>query len=431
MNELQNIEVEIEKNYKHNFIVNLIDGTAFWFGASFFAYRTILPVYVANLTDNEFIIALLSMIIATGWLLPQLFTANWVQRLPLKKYAPVNVGLWTERLPILLLVPAAWIATISRELALVLSLVLISWHIIGAGAIAVGWQDMLAKIFPLDRRGKFFGMTNFGGTATGVLGASTVAWLLSRFEFPYSYMWAFLVGSGFIFLSWFFLRMTKEPYVEPIGAPPTQREYWSQIPIIISTDLNFRRFIVTQIFTSGGNIAIGFLAVYAVHKWDLPDSQAGLYTISMLVGQALSNLIFGYLADRKGHKLILEICVFTTAISTIIAAFAPDQIWFYFVFFLAGISAAGFMLSGIMIVFEFCEPVIRPTYIGINNTFNGIIAIGMPFLGGWLARTYNYQTMFFVTFSVCIVGLVLLRVWVKEPRYFIKESITDPIDNRS
>jgi len=400
MNELQNIEVEIEKNYKHNFIVNLIDGTAFWFGASFFAYRTILPVYVANLTDNEFIIALLSMIIATGWLLPQLFTANWVQRLPLKKYAPVNVGLWTERLPILLLVPAAWIATISRELALVLSLVLISWHIIGAGAIAVGWQDMLAKIFPLDRRGKFFGMTNFGGTATGVLGASTVAWLLSRFEFPYSYMWAFLVGSGFIFLSWFFLRMTKEPYVEPIGAPPTQREYWSQIPIIISTDLNF-------------------IAVYAVHKWDLPDSQAGLYTISMLVGQALSNLIFGYLADRKGHKLILEICVFTTAISTIIAAFAPDQIWFYFVFFLAGISAAGFMLSGIMIVFEFCEPVIRPTYIGINNTFNGII------------RTYNYQTMFFVTFSVCIVGLVLLRVWVKEPRYFIKESITDPIDNRS
>ena len=31
-----NIEAEIEKNYKHNFAVNFLDGTAFWFGASFF-----------------------------------------------------------------------------------------------------------------------------------------------------------------------------------------------------------------------------------------------------------------------------------------------------------------------------------------------------------------------------------------------------------
>ena len=411
-----NFEAEIERNYKHNFIVNFLDGTTFWFGASFFAYRTILPVYIANLTDNEFTIALLSTIVATGWLLPQLFTANWVQRLPLKKFVPVNVGFWTERLPILFLVPVAWLSTISREIALILSLLLISWHIIGAGVIAVGWQDMLAKIFPLDRRGKFFGITNFGGTATGVLGASTVAWLLGRYEFPYSYMWAFLAGSVFIFISWFFLRMTREPAVQPKGAPPTQKEFWGQIPTIIRSDLNFRRFIITQIFMGGGSIAIGFLAVYAIKKWNLPDSQAGLFTVAMLIGQALSNLVFGPLADRKGHKLILEICVLTTAISGLIAAFAPTSAWFYIVFFLTGISAAGYMLSGIMVIVEFCTPEIRPTYIGINNTFNGIIAIGMPFFGGWLARVYGYQVMFVVTFFVCVFGLILLRYWVMEPR---------------
>jgi len=416
MDKANNIEAEIEKNYKHNFVVNFFDGTAFWFGASFFAYRTILPVYISNLTENEFIIALLSMIIATGWLLPQLFTANWVQRLPLKKYVPVNIGLWTERLPILLLVPAAWTATISRELALILSLILITWHIVGAGTIAVGWQDMLAKIFPLDRRGKFFGITNFGGTATGVLGASTVAWLLDRFDFPYSYMWAFLAGAVFVIISWFFLRMTKEPYVEPEGNPPTQKEYWGQIPKIIRADTNFRRFIIAQIFAGGNNIFIGFLAVYAVQKWNLPDSQAGIYTVSMLIGQALSNLAFGSLADRYGHKLILEICVFTAAISAIIAALASSPTWFYVVFFLTGISAAGFFLSGIMIVFEFCNPLIRPTYIGLNNTFNGIIAIAMPFIGGLLARVFGYQTMFIVSFLVCSLGVVLLRFWVKEPR---------------
>jgi MFS family permease len=410
------IETEIERDYKHNFIVNFFDGTAFWFGASFFAYRTILPVYIANLTDSEFAIALLSVIVATGWLLPQLFTANWTQRLPLKKYAPVNIGFWSERLPILLLVPSAWLATISPQLALVASIFCVAWHVVGAGIIAVGWQDMIAKIFPLEKRGKFFGLTNFGGTATGILGASTVAWLLDRYEFPYSYMWAFLIGAIFIMLSWVFLALTKEPRVEPKTERVSNRDYWKQLPTIVRADSNFRRYLIAQIFMGAGNLALGFLAVYAVQRWNLPDSQAGAFTIAMLVGQALSNLVFGWLADRKGHKLNLEISVLATALAAGIATLASSDIWFLLVFFLTGVSAAGFMLSGIMIVFEFCEPEIRPTYIGINNTFNGVVAIAMPLIGGGLAATFGYQTMFAITFMVCLLGLALLHWWVHEPR---------------
>ena len=169
-------------------------------------------------------------------------------------------------------------------------------------------------------------------------------------------------------------------------------------------------------------MAIGFLAVYAIQKWDLPDSQAGQFTIAMLVGQALANLIFGWLADKKGNKLILEICVLTPALSVGVAALAPSPFWFFVVFALTGISAAGFMLAGIMIVFEFCQPEIRPTYIGLNNTFNGIFAIIMPFIGGWLIRDFGYPTMFTVTFVLLLIGLALLRFWVREPRQINLEN---------
>ncbi len=419
----ETLETEIDQNYQYNFTVNLLDGTFFWLGVSFFAYRTVLPVYIANLTNNTFTIALLSVIISTGWLLPQLFTANWIQRLPLKKYAPVTVGFWTERLPIFLLVPSAWLATISMELALVASMICITWHILGAGIIAVGWQDMIAKIFPVNRRGRFFGITNFGGTATGILGATVVALLLERGEFPYSYMWAFSLGAVFIFLSWLFLALTKEPYQAPEKTSVSNREYWRQLPAIVRNDANFRRYLVAQIFTGAGNMAIGFFAVYAVQRWDLPDSQAGIFTIAMLVGQALSNLAFGWLADRSGHKLVLEICILTTALSAGIAALAPTESWFILVFFLFGISTAGFILSGIMIVFEFCEPAIRPTYIGINNTYNGIIAIIMPLLGGWLALSFGYQVVFATTFILSLIGLALLRFWVSEPRKINKQNV--------
>lgn len=416
MTNIDDYESEIERNYKHNFLVNFLDGTTFWFGASFFAYRTILPVYIANLTDNEFVIAFLSMLLATGWLLPQLFTSNWVQHLPQKKFLPVTVGFWTERLPILLLAPAAWLSTISVEISLVLSLIIIAWHIIGAGIIAVAWQDMIAKIFPKERRGRFFGITNFGGTATGVLGASSVAWLLRRFEFPYGYMWSFFIGALFIFISWVFIRMTKEPSIEPKEPRTSQKDFWRQLPIIIRADRNLRRYLFSQVFMGGGSIAIGFLAVYAIKTWGLPDSQAGIFTVAILIGQSLSNLIFGWLADQRGHKIILELSVLSTIVSVGIATLAPAASWFYMVFFLMGVSNAGFMLSGIMFIFEFCQPEIRPTYIGLNNTFNGVIAIVMPFLGGWLISSQGYHLMFWVSFFVSGIGYIMLRLWVKEPR---------------
>jgi MFS family permease len=163
-------------------------------------------------------------------------------------------------------------------------------------------------------------------------------------------------------------------------------------------------------------MAIGFLTVYAVQRWNLTDGQAAVFTISMLIGQAVSNLVFGWLADRKGHKVVLELSALCGALAVGIASIAPSSTWFYLVFVLAGASAAGFMLSGIMIVFEFCEPERRPTYIGMNNTVMGVVAAVTPLLGGWLVITIGYQSMFLISFLIGLAGLALLRWMVREPR---------------
>ena len=202
-------EAEVERNYRHNYIVNFLDGTFFWFGFNFIAWRTILPLYVSHYTDSKLAIGLLATIAATGWLLPQLFTANWVQRLPIKKVVPVRLGFFAERLPLLLLAPAVWLAADSPTLALFVFFVLFAWFMIGAGVIAVGWQDMIAKIFPVDRRGRFFGVTNFSGTATGVLGAFAAAWLLGHYGFPYNFIICFAIAAVAVFISWIFLAQTR------------------------------------------------------------------------------------------------------------------------------------------------------------------------------------------------------------------------------
>ncbi len=409
-------EEEVEHNYRFNYLVNFLDGTFFWGGASLIAHRTILPLFISHLTDSRLALGLLATIASTGWLLPQLFTANWTQRLPLKKVAPVRIGFFTERLPVILMAPAALLATRSPGLALVAILTFFAWHMVGAGVVAVGWQDMLAKVIPVDRRGRFLGVTNFGGTATGVLGAALAAWLLGRYAFPHGFIYSFAVAAVLISISWIFLALTREPAQESQEHPVSQREYWSRLPEILRGSLNFRRYLVSQGVISLGGMASGFLAVYAVQRWSLPDSQAGSFTASMLVGQALSNLLFGALADRKGHKAVLELSTLAGVLAVALASLASGPEWFHFVFALLGASAAGSMLSGIMIVFEFCAPDQRPTYIGLSNTVIGVVAAVTPMIGGLLADLVGYRPLFVVSVVFGLLGLALLRWSVREPR---------------
>jgi MFS family permease len=410
------IQAEIDKNYKFNFTVNVIDGTLFWFGASFFATRTIAPLFLSYLTDNTLVFGILATIASTGWLLPQMFTANWVQQRPIKKYLPVNIGLFTERLPIILLPLAAWAALKSHTLAIFLFIFLLAWHILGAGVIAVGWQDMLAKIFPVEKRGRFFGTANFSGNATGILGASAAAWVLEYFDFPYNFMVLFGIAGVFIFLSWISLAMTREPAVPPKKERLTNKLYWRSLPQIIRTDENFRRFLYSQIVLTAGGMGMGFFTIYALRQWSISDGMVGLFTTSLMVGTALSNLIFGWMADKFGHKLVIELSTLALMLSSAIALLSPTPEYFYLVFALQGVYTAGIILSGIMIVFEFCEEDIRPTYIGLTNSSIGIFAGITPMIGGWLADTAGFAWLFGVSAIFSILSFILLRFTVGEPR---------------
>lgn len=407
---------QIEQHYRHNFIVNVLDGTFFWAGSSFIASTTILPAYVSRLTDSTLLIGLLSMIGSMGWLLPQLFTANRVQRLPRKKVWPVRIGLFTERLPVVLLTLSVLLVPAHPIWALVALYLCYTWHVVGAGLVAVAWQAMVGKVIPDDRRGKFLGLTNFLGTATGVAGSAGAIWVLDRYGFPRGYLWSFAAGAAMILASWISLALTREPAHEPEGERLSQQEYLRQLPAVLRRDPNFGRYLLSQVVAALGGMAGGFLTVYAIGRWDLPDGQAGAYTATMLIGQAVSNLVFGPLADRKGHKVVLELSTLLGGLAVGLAALAPAPAWFYAVFALAGAQTAGYLLSGLMIALEFCPEPQRPTYIGLNNTIRGV-AYGMaPLLGGWIAGTAGYPPLFGAAAVVSIVALGLLHWWVHEPR---------------
>jgi MFS family permease len=418
------IQQQIERDYRWNFLVNSLDGASFWFGMSFFSSTIILPLFVSHFTDSPLAIGLIAFLGWGGVLLPQLFMANAVERAPRKKFFAVTLGFFLERLPIFLLAPAVYFLAIRQPLlTLIIFFMLYTWHNFGAGVIIVGWQDLIAKIIPVERRGRFFGITNFIGDGTGILGALAVPFLLGRFDFPLGYVLAFAVTAVFVFLSWVFLSLTREPAVPSSKPPVSQQEYLRSLPEILRKDRNFRMYLLAQITYSLSGMATGFLVVYAVRSWNLPDAQASGFMIALQIGLVLANLFFGFLADRKGHKLSLEICLFLSVLTLLLAILAPGPGWFFPIFFLRGAVNAGTFISGISIVYEFTEAENRPTYIGLANTIPGVAGTIAPLIGGWLAGAMSYRSMFILSAIIGAASWALLRFAVREPRK--RKSLTE------
>lgn len=409
----------IKKNLRHNFTFNALDGASFWFGNSFYSPSIILPVFLTHFTSNPLILGLIPFIATAGFLVPQLFSSPWVERAPVKKVFPVNYGFLLERVPIALLVPATFFLSIRYPVAaLIVTLLLFSWHTVGAGLILVGWQDMIAKVIPTEQRGRFFGLTNFLGMGSGIAGAALVTWLLGAAIFPMGFVWAFSFGAVFTFLSWAFLAQTREPPDKITRSDPVRLgSYFKSIPHLMKGYPNFRHYIVGVMLMAVSGLANGFLIVYAVQRWQLPDSHAASYTILFMIGQAIANPILGWLGDRYGHKFVLEISAAANILALAIAVVAPLSQWFYVIFFFRGVFQAGNFLSGVSIVMEFSEPDVRPTFIGLANTLPGLVGAVAPLLGGLMASLTGYQPLFALAVGLGLLALAYLRFRVKEPRW--------------
>ena len=407
----------IERNYRWNFIVNTLDGASFWFGMSFFSSAIILPLFVSHFTNSPIMIGLISFLGFGGLFLPQLFMANAVERAPQKKFFAVTLGFFLERLPIFLLPPAVYFLAIRQPvLTLVLFFVLYAWQNAGTGVILVGWQDMIAKVIPVEKRGRFFGISSFIGNGTGILGALAVPVILEKFTFPLGYVYSFSITAVFIFLSWVFLSLTREPAVYSSKPPVSQLNYLRSLPEVLRKDPNFRMYLLAQIVFSLSGMATGFLVVYTVRTWDLPDAVASGFMIALQVGLTLAYLLFGFLSDRNGHKLSLEICLLLSVVLLVLAIIAPSPWWFFPIFFLRGVVNAGTFVSGISIVYEFTDPENRPTYIGLANTIPGVVMSVAPLIGGWLAGAISYRMMFILSAIIGAVSWFVLHFAVREPR---------------
>jgi len=413
----QPVDPVVRENFHYNILVNTGDIVSWMFGISFMAYNTILPVYASRLTDSPLVIGMIPALVEAGWFLPQLFLVPWIERLP-RLLPKIAVLTFFERIPFLGFVALAfWQNEIAPAIAVTLLITLVAVRALGNGIMALPYQEMIASVIPVTHRGRFFGVSHLIGGGVGVIGSAVAAYLLNRLTYPNNYAAIFMTGTVFIWVSFFFLIMTREPpRVVTMRPRESIKEITQRLRRLVSSNRNFCWFLFNRGLSFMGNMAMGFLAVYGLQRFHLPDSQAAVYTAAMLASNTIGYGVWGNIADQWGYKRLAEISGLLWIAALAIALLAPSSIYFYLVFILFGLSNGSGIMADFNIAMEFGNEEDRPAYIGLTRTLTGPVLLIAPMIGGAMVAWMGYPAMIIMSLVFTVISLVVLHWWVMDPR---------------
>ncbi len=413
---LTKVEQFTRKHLRHNVVVNLLDGGFFGLAMGFVSFSTILPLFVASMTNSATLIGLVPAMHGTGWLLPQLFTASRTSRLRRYKRTVVLTTIH-ERLPFLgLAIVALLLPRIGAQAGLIITFIFLTWQGLGGGFTANPWTSMISKIMPPESRGTFFG-TQAAVANLFISGAAIGAgYLLSSFNAPTNFMYCFLIAIVFFTVSWFALALTREPadYEKIIEDNPPP--FWHGAGKILKRDRNFDWFLSARILSQFATMGFSFYIVYALRRFHMDAVTAGYLTATLTIAQTVANAGMGWLGDRVGHRLMLIVGAASALFSSLLAWFAPSLAWFFPIFVLTGFTNVSIWTNGMTMTVDFSGEEERPFYIGLAQTLTAPATILAPLIGGWIADTKGFVLTFAFSSVLSVVMMAILIFLVKEPK---------------
>lgn len=396
------------KTLKRNIFFNLLDGSFFGFGLGFASFSTIIPLFVAQMTDSALLIGLIPAIHTVGWQLPQLFTAKPLSRM--ERYKPwVMMMTINERLPFLgFAIIAFFLPKIGTHLGLVLTFILLVWQGLGAGMAANGWQNMINKVIPGESVATFIGIQNALSNLLGAVSATLAGIALVKINSAFSYSSVFLAAFLCFVASWFCLDQTIETPRKVNTVQVNNSAMLQNVKEILKTDKPFISFLASRFLGLFGMMAFSFFTIYSTKILKMDTVTVGIMTSILFVTQTIANPVLGWLGDKWSRKWILVIGGFCTTTSVVLALIIKDTVLFALPFILYGIANTAYWTIGISINLEFGTLEEKPTYVGLCNTLLAPAAIFAPLLGGWLADLYGYQVTFYASIAFSVLTLVLL-----------------------
>ena len=415
----------LEKHYRRNLVVNVLDVGFFQFSLSVVSVNVVLPAFLKTLGASNMLFIFLIAAYNICWFLPQLFMSFYVEGLYRKKPYVLVLGVF-QRVPWLVLgLMTLVMLPGSPEAVIIMFFLLFITAFLAGGFNSTAWAEMIAKAVPQRIRGLFMGIVNLVGSGLAVAGGVIVKYVMEgdRFPYPQNYAVLFFLCFAILVVSFAAFALNREPLVPLARRETSLKAYFKSLPGILRQDRNFTLFVFSRALGYANIMGVAFYMVYAMKRFSLDDSVAGDFVLASTLAIVATSAALGRFADKMGHKANLVVSQLFY-IGAAVAALLAEEAWMiYSVFVFISIGLSAFMISMNNIIFEFAPEGKRPTYLGLSGTISAPFILFFLFLGGKLAdRSYTAPICVSIVFMA--VSTAILVFLVKEPRKVRRDVIS-------
>lgn len=377
-----------------------------------------MPAVMDSVGGAAWLRGILPVLNRFGQSIPPLLAAGWVTEAPFKKnilsFATIVMG------GCFLLLAAIWHFTGGQATWLWLAfLVIYGVFFVAVGILNLVLSTLIGKVVRADRRGRLMLCANMGGASCAVI----CAWfLLQQWMTPengnFTNIFLF-AGSAFVIAGVLTLAL-NEAKDEMNREPFSLKKILAGAFSTLKEDRNFRLLaIVGALFGLSLTLFPHYQAL-GREKLNVGLDSLVPWLIAQNLGVACFSLPAGWIADRFGNRLVLQLLLSGLIVAPVMALVLSAQGesakgLFVWVFVLLGLTPVTFRVFS-NYTLELANREQQPHYL---STLSLCIAIPTMLLSSLLGLTVDYWgfTPIFVGVVACLVTAWGLTMRLREPRY--------------
>jgi MFS family permease len=411
---------QVQRDLPRNFAANLAHGLMGMTGFYLLAAPTFVPAYIYLLSGSKVAVGLALGAQFIGMAMSSIWSATLIEHRDRVLRVVHTVG-WLMRLQILSLAISAFV--LSGQGALIAACVFLALFGFFGGMQGVAFNFLMSKVIPTTQRGRLTGLRNFLGglTASGVayLGGE---YLVGSNAFGNGYGSTFMLAFILTSIGISALTFVREPQSLSVRAQPSRlSERLADIPAILRSHPNYRRFFFARALGALGTTAVPFYILYVGKYLELSGANLGYFSLAFLLSQTVSNLVWGRIGDARGFRLVFLMSVGLWAAAILLLLVGSSMSAFLLAFCGLGAGFSGYQVAAQNLVLEFGEPHELPMLIAVSDTASHLMMAMGPLLGGLIATQLDYGHIFWLAlvFKLAAVAMVWRLV---EPRKTLRRT---------
>lgn len=365
-----------------------------------------LTVFMVRFGAPSWLVGLAAALPALGSVLISLPASRWAAGWTDPVRVTVAGRLWMRLGVLAIAIVPSLVSGLTANYVIALLWGLIS---LPAAITALSWTTVVAEVIPPARRpvvnGVRWALLSIVTAATSALFGP----LLDVIPFPLNYQVVFLISflAGLVTL-YTFGRIRMPSAGTP--HPPARVAFGLlNLPRLLRREPAFTRYMAASfVYRLGLYLPVAVFPIFWVNELHASDTLIGLRTTAGYGALVFSYILWGVVAVRLGHRLVLIVSSAGLGLYPIVTAALPDAIWLLPAALLWGLFASGIDVAFFEALLRTTPVDRRAVFIAIDSTIANLAVFGGPLLGALLGDVIGLRAALVLAGVLSLAGTALM-----------------------